>query len=257
VDLVIKKITSAVFSIILLSGAGMASAHGDASKSVAAAIAAPDRPEAEVKRDAARQPAKVLIFSTIKPGNMVADLGAGGGYFTRLISGIVGEHGQVIAQNPPDWVEQYKSIAPALAALGKTRPNVKAVTAKFDNLGFADESLDVVTMALIYHDVVLSSADTGAMNKEIYAALKPGGVLLITDHFAKDGSGDTLINAQHRIDAALVRKGVEAAGFTLEAQSDALRFDTDDRTKNVFDPSVRGKTDRFVYRFRKAKQPKL
>jgi len=238
---------------VFMGMASMVSAHGEVSKTVAAAMAAPDRPETQVKRDAARNPGAVLTFSTIKPGDMVADLGAGGGYFTRLISGIVGKDGKVIAQNPPEWIEKYKSIAPALEGLTKDRPNVRALTAEFDALGFADNSLDVVTMALIYHDVVLSTADRETMNQEIYAALKPGGVYLITDHYAKEGSKDTMTDALHRIDADMVRAEIEAAGFVLEAQSDVLHHSSDDRSKIVFDPSVRGKTDRFVYRFRKEK----
>ncbi len=240
-----------IFTALLIPG--VASANPAIAERIETALAAPDRPERQTQRDAARQPAKVLAFSTIKPGDAVADLGAGGGYFTQLISSIVGENGTVIAQNPPEWVEKYKSIAPALEILTKDRANVQALTAGFDALGFDDASLDVVTMALIYHDVVLATADRTTMNADLFTALKPGGVLLITDHYATDGSGDTTIDDLHRIDAAMVRAEVEAAGFILDGQSDALSHPDDDRTKNVFDPAVRGKTDRFVYRFRKAK----
>jgi len=233
--------------------AGMASADEYVSKTVAAAMAATDRPEVQVKRDTARNPGAVLTFSTIKPGDIVADLGAGGGYLTMIISGMVGDDGKVYAQNPPTWIEKFKGITPALTAIGKARPNVTSWVVPFDKLGFENNALDAVTMALIYHDVTLLPTDRAAMNRQIYAALKPGSVYLITDHHAKAGTGATLANDLHRIDADLVRKEVEAAGFVLEAQSDALRHRDDDRSKIVFNPEVRGKTDRFVYRFRKEK----
>ncbi len=243
--------TACVAGFLTLSGIANAGDHG--ADAIAAAMAAPDRPEKETERDAARQPEKVLAFSQIKHGDRVADLGAGGGYFTRLISGVVGDDGHVYAQNPPIWIAQYKTVEPAIKALAKDRANVEVHTAKFNDLGFDNNSLDAVTMALIYHDAALILPDRTAMNAQIYAALKPGGVLLITDHHARQGSGIETTDTMHRIDAALVRREVEAAGFTLEAQSDALHFASDDRSKIVFDPSVRGKTDRFVYRFRKAK----
>lgn len=248
-----KSFLSVAVAAAFTGLAGVSAAHEDTSMAVAAAMAAPDRPEAQVKRDAARNPGPVLTFSKIKPGDTVADLGAGGAYFTMIISGLVGEGGKVYAQNPPDWIEKFKGIAPKLEALEKTRPNVKTWTVPFDKLGFEDNSLDAVTMALIYHDITLLPTDRAAMNRQIYAALKPGGIYLITDHHAIAGTGDTLTNDLHRIDADFVRKEVEAAGFVLDGQSDALHFASDDRTKIVFDPSVRGQTDRFVYRFIKAK----
>ncbi len=233
---------------------GLVHANPAIAERIEAAMAASDRPEGHVKRDATRQPAKVLAFSTIKPGDVIADLGAGGGYFTRLISGIVGANGKVIAQNPPQWIEKYKGITPSLEILTKDRANVQALTAEFDALGLDNASLDVVTMALIYHDVTLmtDTAQRATMNEQIFAALKPGGVVIITDHHAQKGSGNVTTDELHRIAGDMVVRELEAAGFMLDAQSDALHFAADDRTKNVFDPAVRGKTDRFVYRFRKA-----
>ncbi len=226
----------------------------DMSAQIATALAATDRSERQVKRDAARQPAPVLAFSTIQTGDVVADLGAGGGYFSRLLSTLVGPDGSVLMQNPPDWIEKYgKNLLPALETVRADRPNISTVNVKFDDLQLEAGSLDAVTMMLIYHDVVLLPADRAAMNQQIFAALKPDGVFLITDHRALDGSGEAAADPLHRIDASLVRAEIEAAGFVLDAQSDALHFAEDDHTINVFQPEIRGKTDRFVYRFRKAK----
>ncbi|PHR62873.1 MAG: SAM-dependent methyltransferase [Robiginitomaculum sp.] len=226
----------------------------DMSVQIAAAIAATDRPEADVKRDEARRPAPMLEFSTIQTGDVVADLGAGGGYFSRLLSTLVGPDGTVLVQNPPIWLEKYgKFFKPGLKKLRADRTNITFLTVGIDDLQFEVNSLDAVTMMLIYHDVVLLPADRVAMNAQIYAALKSDGVLLITDHHAVDGSGEAAADPLHRIDANMVLAEVEAAGFVLDAQSDALHFADDDHTINVFQPEIRGKTDRFVYRFRKAK----
>ncbi len=242
-------------SMVASCSAAKTNDDADTGAIIAAALAAADRPEAQIARDETRNPVAVLQFSTVKPGDSVADLGAGGGYFSRLLSSVVGEEGRVVAQNPPVWVENYKSITPGMAALMADRSNVQAHTAAFDELGFADASFDVVTMALIYHDVSLmtDTVQRAQMNAQIFAALKPGGVLLVTDHHAEEGSGNTTTDALHRIAGDLVMREALAAGFVLDGQSDALHFASDDRTKNVFDPAVRGKTDRFVYRFRKTK----
>jgi predicted methyltransferase len=241
---------------ILLAGALVACSSvipaPDMSAQIAGAVTASDRPEADVQRDEARHPAAMLAFSTIKTGDVVADLGTGGGYFARLLSSVVGS-GEVYAQNPPFWIENLKGFDEKIQALAGERSNVKRLAAKFDDLGFAPNSLDAVTMMMIYHDVTLLDTDRAKMNADLYAALKPGGVLLITDHHAASGTGATMADSLHRIDAETVMSEVLAAGFVLKAQSDMLSHPDDSRELMVFDPSIRGKTDRFVYLFEKKK----
>ncbi len=241
--------------VLVLLGAcsfGAGKAAPDLTTNIAASLAMPDRPEADVKRDSARKPADTLKFSAIGPGDVVADLGAGGGYYTRLLSALVGPDGRVIAQNPPSWVENFKSIKPGLEKLTADRANVTTLSAKMDDLGFDPGSLDAVTMMLIYHDTVNLGADRNNMLTGIYAALKPDGVFLVTDHHALTGTGTEATNTLHRIDADVVMTEALAAGFVLLAQSDTLQFTNDDRKLIVFDPAIRGKTDRFVYLFGKA-----
>lgn len=224
----------------------------DHSAAISAAIASTTRPESFTERDSWRHPQEVLAFSGIKPGDHVADLGAGGGYYSELLSLLVGPDGSVILQNPPAWIEKYgKGMLPPLQANLARHANISRKDAPFDDLGLAPGSLDAVTMMLIYHDVNNLPADRAKMNREIYAALKPGGKLLITDHHAETGSGVRDTDTLHRIDAATVRKEVEAAGFTLAAQSDVLANKDDDHSKSIFDPAIRYHTDRFVYVFKK------
>ncbi|VAW02775.1 hypothetical protein MNBD_ALPHA06-512, partial [hydrothermal vent metagenome] len=152
----------------------------DTAALIAAALIMPDRPQSQVQRDATRNPAELLKFSGIGPGDQVADFGAGGGYFSRLLSALVGPNGKVIVQNPPSWIEQYKSISPALKTLGTDRANISVLTAKLDDPGLPVGALDAVTMMLIYHDAVLLPTDRAKMNAAIFAALKPGGRFLVT-----------------------------------------------------------------------------
>ncbi len=219
---------------------------------IAAAIAAPDRPEAQVARDEARQPADTLSFSQIHPGSRVMDLGAGGGYYTRLVSSLVGPEGHVTGQNPRSWVDGFGADWPEVhGQLIEDRGNVDFVVAELDDLGVAPGSLDAVTMMLVYHDSAPMDLDRADMNAGIFAALKPGGLFLVSDHYAPEGSGTEMADTLHRIDAALVMDEVLAAGFVLVGSSDALRHPDDDRSLIVFNPEIRGRTDRFVYLFRK------
>ncbi|MBL4596857.1 MAG: class I SAM-dependent methyltransferase [Robiginitomaculum sp.] len=244
-----------VSSALLASATSAPSLASDQSAQIAAAIAAPDRSETQTARDEARKPADILAFSTIKPGDMVVDLGAGSGYFSRLLSGLVGDEGKVIAQNSPAVLELFgASITPAMESLLSDRDNVVSLTAQLDELELADNSLDAASILMFYHDAVWLPADRAKMNAGVFAALKPGGVFLVTDHHAIAGSGVDAVQSLHRIDAKVVRDDIIAAGFVLEAQSDVLRHPDDDRTLRVFDPTIRGKSDRFVYLFRKAKE---
>ncbi len=220
-------------------------------------VNAADRPTADKSLDLGRKPEQMLAFSGIQPGMKVADLSAGGGYTTELLSRAVGPTGTVYSQNPPfppefqqvaqTWTERLKN--PVLK-------NVIAVTKGFDAddvLPAPPGSLDVVIMNMNYHDLVLRNVDRAKVNAAVYQALKAGGAYALVDHSAKDGSGVKDIEL-HRIDEQFLINEVQQAGFTLAARSSALRHPEDDRTW-VASPRVagerRGTTDRFMLIFRK------
>jgi len=219
---------------------------------IAAAVAATDRPEADVDRDAARHPVEVLTFSQIEPGSTVLDIGAGGGYFTRLLANLMGPDGHVTGQNPQDWVDRFGGGWPPVhGQLIEDRGNADFIVAEFDNMGFAPGSLDAVTTMQVYHDAAIIHDDRTAMNAAIFDALRSGGLYLVSDHSALVGSGVETINSLHRIDEALVMEEVLAAGFTFEGELDLMRNAEDARDLNIYDPAIRGQTDRFTYLFRK------
>jgi predicted methyltransferase len=222
-----------------------------------AAIATEERPADDRARDEARKPYEVLRFFDIRPGMHVADLGAGFGYLSEIMARTVGPEGRVYLQNSPLVIERFaaKPLGERLARLDM--PHIQRLDSEFDELGLPTGELDAVIMVLFYHDTLWmpktagGNIDRAKMNRAIFDALKPGGVFGVIDHHAQDGSRDRDVNTIHRIDAALVKEEILAAGFELDAESDMLRHPDDDRTKNVFDPSLRGHTDQFVYRFRK------
>ncbi len=223
---------------------------------IAAAVADPARPEADRARDANRKPAECLAFAGVKPGDKVADLIPGQGYFTRLFSKAVGAKGWVYAFAPSDIDALYKkhgiTIPPPPDPNYTNVSFIHAPVAKF----VAPEKLDIVWTSQNYHDLhdkFFGPADVPAVNKAIYDALKPGGVFVVLDHSAPKGSGLADTDTLHRIDEATVKKEVEAAGFKLVGESDILRNPDDPRTALVFDKSIRGKTDQFILKFRKPK----
>ena len=219
---------------------------------VAAAAADAGRPAADTARDATRKPGDVMAFAGVKPGQKIGELIPGGGYYTRLLSKAVGANGKVYALWPEGLAKARPQLVDASKAIG---PNVVVATYAGASLG-APEPLDMVWTSENYHDFHNAPpgappADIAAFNKSVFDALKPGGVFLIEDHAAAAGAGVTTTSTQHRIDPAAVKSEVTAAGFVLEAQSDVLANPADPHTASVFDASIKGHTDKLLFRFRK------
>lgn len=223
-------------------------------ESIAAAVAHTDRPAADRARDADRRPAEVLAYFGIEPGMKVADLIAGSGYYSDILCRAVGSGGKVYVQNNAYVLERFgKTMNPALEArLGQDDlKHCVRHDRELDALDLPEGELDAVLIVLFYHDTYWQKTDREAMNAQILRALKPGGIYGIVDHHAEAGSKDRDVNTTHRVDAEIVKEEILAAGFAFEGESALLRHPEDDRTKNVFAPGVRGKTDRFVYKFKK------
>lgn len=242
---------------VLLGVAGLSNfALGQDSMVLAnAVVAAADRSPEDRALDAGRKPAELLAFLGIQPGWRVADLGAGRGYTTELLRRAAGSEGVVYGQNSRALLEKFLE-KPWSARLAK--PVMKGVVRldrDFDD-PFPDDlrSLDAVTMVLFYHDTVWLGVNREAMNKAVFAALKPGGVFLIVDHSARPGDGANVTDTFHRIEEDVVKTEVQAAGFALDGEADFLRNSDDTRDWND-SPSAagdrRGTSDRFVLRFRK------
>ncbi|UAL12512.1 class I SAM-dependent methyltransferase [Caulobacter segnis] len=221
---------------------------------IAASLSDPSRPAADMIRDKDRHPGEVLAFAGVRPGAKVADLIPGGGYFTRILSKAVGPKGRVYAY-VPDELTKLAKREPAVNAIARdpAYPNVTVILNTLPNFA-APEKLDLVFTAQNYHDMhdkFMGPADLSVVNRQIFKALKPGGVYLVIDHSAPAGTGLRHTEDLHRIDSAVVKSEVTAAGFIFEGESKVLRDPADARTANVFDPAIRGKTDQFVYKFRK------
>lgn len=245
-----SKLLLAASAALVLSTAFAAQAAPSAA--VTAAIADKDRPEADKTLDAERKPAEMLEFAGVKPGQTVIDLIPGGGYFTRIFSKAVGPKGTVYAVGGPPR-DPAKPPAQDTIAADPNYANVKSVHVGLAQGVVVPTPADVVWTSQNYHDVKnIPNVDMLAFNKSVYAALKPGGVYIVLDHAAKPDTKDAT-STVHRIDPAVVKQEVTAAGFKFEGESTVLRNPNDDYTKNVFDPAVRHKTDQFIYKFRKPK----
>jgi len=223
---------------------------------VSAAVADKSRPAEDVKRDPDRKPAEMVVFAGIKPGDKVVDLIPGKGYFTRIFAKVVGPKGHVYAYFPSEIDSMLKGKEPSVTAVTKDAtnyPNVSLIHAPV--MKFATpEPVDVVWTSQNYHDMhdsFFGPANLSVVNKAIYNALKPGGTYIVLDHVAEAGSGLRDTNTLHRIDPAAVKQEVTAAGFEFVGEDNPLRNPADPHKANVFDPSIRGKTDQFVFKFRK------
>jgi len=235
-----------------------ATAETATGSSIAAALQSTDRPEADRAQDERRKAGEFLEFAGIAPGMHVLDAFAAGGYYTELLARIVGSMGEVIAYNNPPYARFAAKGIEARYADNRL-PNVRQVTTDVDKLELPAASLDAVIFVMSYHDLYWRPADgswpptdPAQLLAKLHSALQPGGVIVVQDHVAAPG-GDTaaIVGTLHRIDPATVRRDFEQAGFEFDAQSSMLAHPDDDHTKEVFDPGIRGRTDQFLYRFRK------
>ena len=190
-----------------------------------------------------------LAFAAPRPGMKVLDMGAGAGYSSELMARAVAPNGMVFAQNPADLGERAKE---AFAARLATPPmkNVAADIAPFDDpipAGVAD--FDLITFLFYYHDTTYMTVDRGAMDRKLFAALKPGGYLVIADHSALPGQGISVGKTLHRIEETTLRQEVEAAGFKLVATGDFWRNRTDTHDFPSFKRDM--PVDNFVLKFQK------
>ncbi len=226
-------------------------------KAVLAAVANPDRPASDRVRDKPRQSAAVLRFFHIAPGMRVLDLYSGGGYYAELLSYIVGTNGHVVAHNNTPYLDFAKADLPGRFAPGRL-PNVERLLAENNALKLPAARFNAVLMTNVYHDIYFVDEKAGwpridgpKLLAEVIQSLKPGGVLGVVDHAAVPGAPPATGGTLHRIDPALLKREILAAGFVLDGESDILINPSDDRTKSAFDPSVQGRTDQVVLRFRK------
>lgn len=245
------KLFLAACAVAALSVSGVAAAKPTPEQ--LAAVADKGRPEADTKRDADRKPAEMLEFAGVKPGSVVVDYIPGGGYFTRIFAKAVGPKGKVFAvTNPPPANATTQPPILAIAA-DPQYGNIKIVNSVTDFT--LPEKADVIWTSQNYHDLFgrRLNADIGKVDKMIYDALKPGGVFVVLDHAAAPGTPIDPDDKLHRIDPAHVKKQLESSGFKFVGESKVLANPADDHTKTVFDPSIRGHTDQFIYKFQKPK----
>jgi len=217
------------------------------------ALAQVPAPGADAMTDPSMKRADVIAFIGVKPGDKVADIVAG--RFVRALSAAVGPGGKLYAVMPAEVVKAHPEVVPMLKA-GESAPgsNIVVSTPPVNAMGLAANSLDAVFIRQNYHDLYdkfMGPADVPGFNKQVFAALKPGGAYVIIDHAAAPGAPLSVTETLHRIDIAQVKKDVLAAGFKLDGESSAFANPADDHSKMVFDPAIRGKTDQFMLRFRK------
>jgi predicted methyltransferase len=227
-----------------------------AAPTVASAIADPAR-RGDLAADARRHPAELVTFAGVKPGDTVVDLIPGNGYFTRIFSLLVGPTGHVYAVWPNEYAKEDGTDVAKVQTLA-TDPHFANVTMLIQPASaFAiPGKADVVWTSQNYHDYpdkFMGPTDPKLLDDAVFASVKPGGAFVVIDHAADPGSGLRDTDTLHRIDPAIVKTQVAASGFVLDGESDVLRNAADTHQVAVFDPSIRGRTDQFVLRFRKPK----
>jgi predicted methyltransferase len=242
--------------LVLLLGALMASCATQAPQltqdQIAAVLAAPDRSSADRDNDSRRKAREMLAFIDARPGMRVLDVGSGGGYTAELLARVVGASGQVVAHNSPEFMKNIIKERFAERLKMYVKPNLSLNVAPFENplpANVAKGSIDLVTFIFVYHDLGWAGADRAQVNRAVFDALKPGGYYVLADHSGRAGTGISESKSLHRIEEALLRREVEAAGFKLVAEGQFLRNPADPRDKSVFKPAQ--PNDEFVLKFQK------
>lgn len=220
-------------------------------------LARTDRTEADVQRDARSRPDLVLPLLALGPGARVADIFAGAGYYSDILSGVVGPDGTVLLHNNGAY-RQFARAGLASRFDGRETGNIVMHDSEASDLLLGSSNLDAAIMIMSYHDLYYTDPDNGWPGidaghflDQIFDALVPGGRFLVVDHAARAGTGSAPAQTAHRIDPAFAQKDIESHGFRLLTSTDALANPDDDHSLSVFDPAIRGNTDRFVYVFQK------
>jgi predicted methyltransferase len=220
-------------------------------------LAIEGRADADSKLDESRRPVETLKFLGLKKGMVALDYMAGGGYYAEIMAKAVGPKGKVAAWNPEAFVSDDKPKA-KWAELSARNKNLTMTPAPFDGFDAPPKSYDFALFHLVYHDLYWQSeqykvpkTDPDAVLKRLYAAMKPGGIVGVVDHVGLAGDTRQTVDKTHRIDPAVVKADFARAGFKLVSESKHLHMEGDDYAKSVFDPALRGKTDRFVFKFKK------
>ncbi len=233
-----------------------AATHVSVAAPASTEVANPARTAENVKLDKSRKPAEILDFLGVKPGMAVLDLFGANRYWAELIAPTVGPKGSETVWEPDQFYsdESKAKFAPFAA----DHPNVRMITSPLQAPDFGSNRYDAAIFNLNYHDLYVDFSKRGIPEiqprewlKALYAAMKPGGVVALIDHAASPGDTRATANSLHRIDPATVKADFESAGFVLDGTSDVLANPADDHTLKVFDPAIRGKTDRMVFRFKK------
>lgn len=239
-----RSVALALISVSLALGGSALAQSPAATESIATAVADTARPDADKARDTVRKPAEIVAFAGVKPGDKVAEIAPGGGYYTRILSKAVGPEGKVYALMPAFFANRPGGLD-AINALAEQYGNVEVVVIDYAATELP-EPVDLVWTTENYHD--LANGDIATVNGWAFKALKPGGIYFVEDH-AAPGTGTSATSTLHRIDPAAVKEQVGAAGFTLEAESDLLHNPNDPHDVNPRE--VQPTSDKFALRFRK------
>lgn len=251
------RFTAVALSLAIVSAPLVAKPASTPAVSIAAAVAAPDRTADNVKLDQGRKPAQVLQFLGLRPGMRVLDLFGGNAYWAEIMAPVVGPIGHDTVWEPTQFYNDKTKAS--FGAFAAKHPNVSIVVSPFEAPDLPKNYADFVILNDNYHDTYwqnekykIPHMDPNAFLKAVYASMKPGAVIGVIDHVANPNNDPrATVEKLHRIDPNVVKADFKRAGFVFVGSSDILRNPADDHTLLVFDPKIRGKTDRFVFKFRK------